>query len=394
MAVSMAVCPARQEQAETNKQKRVFRFETFKIEIFFATRFAMGGGAPLEYLNKKTWHPGRLQNRERVWLAEESAAAEQRKVDELRAEREEERAREELEALAQGAGVRKREEKLDWMYQGGVGAAKKVEEELLQQEKDDEARQAREEREKSGGREHGHHRWLTQDGNKNNNNEIWQRLHGDPLMMMKQQEMQARRSIVSNPIKMDAVRRRVEDEKRRKDEKKRSKRDRKEKKEGKEKKKERKEGREHKRGRRPDDRRGDRHDNGDKTQARPTEHQPSYGLSHSASAPEHLKSRTNTTAIEETKKRLEDAARRHEEETRVEEQRHATRRSHHTKTTRHKAKTSDLSEEEKKRRLEEMVHNSTHVDTVRRSRVETHAKTAQAEEHALLHEHQNQNRPR
>ncbi len=384
----------------------------------------MGGGAPLGYLNKKTWHPGRIQNQERVWLAEQTAAAEQRKVDELRAEREEERAREELEALAQGAGVRKREEKLDWMYQGGVAASKKVEEEQLQREKDDEARLSREEREKSE-RERGHQRWLTQDGNTNTNNEIWQRLHGDPLMMMKQQEMQARRSIVSNPVKMDAVRRRVEDEKRRKDDKKRSKRERKEKKEGKEK----KEAREQKKSRRHEDnhhryednhhryednhhrhednhhRYEDRHNHTlnhshhhdhrrreeegtEEERVHPPGRTPNYGLSHSASAPEHLTSRTNTTAIEENRKRLEDAARRHEEEARLEEQRKTTRRGHHTKTARHKTKARDLSEDEKKRRLEEMMRNSTHVDIARRNRVETHTKTAQAEEHALL------NRPR
>jgi hypothetical protein len=354
----------------------------------------MGGGAPLEYLNKKTWHPGRTQNRERVWLAEQTAAEEQRKVDELRAERAEERAREELEALAQGAGARKREEKLDWMYQGGVGASKKVEEEQLQREKDEEARHAREEREKSE-QERGHRRWLTQDGNTNTNNEIWQRLHGDPLMMMKQQEMQARRSIVSNPVKMDAVRRRVEDEKRRKHEKKRSKRDRKEKREGKEKRKERKGteegGRAPTSSRRADNpHHHDKHD--DRNQARPTELQPTYGLSHSASAPEHLKSRTNTAAMEENRKRLEDAARRHEEDARLEEQRHSTRRTHQTKRAHHKTRPNDLPEEEKKRRLEEMMQNSNHVEMARRSRVEAHTTTAQAEERALLQTHHH--RPR
>ena len=350
----------------------------------------MGGGAPLEYLNKKTWHPGRTQNRERVWLAEQAAAAEQRKVDELRAEREEERAREELEALAQGAGVRKREEKLDWMYQGGVAASKKVEEEQLQQAKEDEARQAREDKEK-GERERGHQRWLSHDDNTTTNNEIWQRLHGDPLMMMKQQEMQARRSIVSNPVKMDAVRRRVEDEKQRRDERKRSKRDRKEKKEkknGEEKGEEKGEGKEHKKSQRHHEDRHHRHEDHRRKEeeARETGYTTHYGLSHSASAPEHLKSR-NSSAIEENRKRLEDAARRHEEEARLEEERRSNRRSHHARSSGYKAKTKDLSEEEKKRRLEEMMRNSNHVDVARRTRVETHSRTAEAEERALLSRH-------
>lgn len=40
-------------------------------------------------------------------------------------------------------------------------------------------------------------------------NEVWQRLHSDPLFAIKQQEAAARRSIVANPVKMQAIKQQV-----------------------------------------------------------------------------------------------------------------------------------------------------------------------------------------
>lgn len=65
----------------------------------------MGGG--LGFLNKKTWHPGRMQNQERLWKAEEDAAAEQRSLAELRTKIEDERGREELRQAAIAGGHQK-----------------------------------------------------------------------------------------------------------------------------------------------------------------------------------------------------------------------------------------------------------------------------------------------
>lgn len=76
----------------------------------------MGGGD----LNlKKSWHPQTLRNVEKVWKAEQKHEAERRKIEELQRELQEERAREEMQRYAEDMGtVRKREEKLEWMYQG------------------------------------------------------------------------------------------------------------------------------------------------------------------------------------------------------------------------------------------------------------------------------------
>ncbi|GBN45317.1 Pre-mRNA-splicing factor CWC25 [Araneus ventricosus] len=76
----------------------------------------MGGGD----LNlKKSWHPSTLRNIERVWKAEQKHEAEKQKIEQLQKELAEERAREEIQQFAEDQGViKKKEEKLDWMYQG------------------------------------------------------------------------------------------------------------------------------------------------------------------------------------------------------------------------------------------------------------------------------------
>ena len=57
----------------------------------------------LSFLLKKPWHPARIQNQEKVWKREQEAAAEQ-KLEDLRAQYEEERKNEEYLGLARSAG--------------------------------------------------------------------------------------------------------------------------------------------------------------------------------------------------------------------------------------------------------------------------------------------------
>ncbi|UYV79520.1 CWC25 [Cordylochernes scorpioides] len=68
---------------------------------------------------KKSWHSSTLRNMERVWKAEQKHEAEKKKIEQLQRELAEERAKEEMRNFAENQGViRKRTEKLDWMYQG------------------------------------------------------------------------------------------------------------------------------------------------------------------------------------------------------------------------------------------------------------------------------------
>ena len=64
----------------------------------------MGGG--LTFLNKKTWHPGRMQNQEEKWKREQAAEKEAKKLAEIRTQIEQERQREELHQVAIAAGVK------------------------------------------------------------------------------------------------------------------------------------------------------------------------------------------------------------------------------------------------------------------------------------------------
>uniref|UniRef100_A0A8C4TFL5 CWC25 spliceosome associated protein homolog n=1 Tax=Erpetoichthys calabaricus TaxID=27687 RepID=A0A8C4TFL5_ERPCA len=67
----------------------------------------------------------------RVWKAEQKHEAEQKKINELQKELQQERAREEMQRYAESTGaVKKKDDRLDWMYQG-PGSHIKQEEYLM-----------------------------------------------------------------------------------------------------------------------------------------------------------------------------------------------------------------------------------------------------------------------
>lgn len=59
----------------------------------------------LKFLNKKGWHTGSLRNIENVWKAEQKHDAEQKKLEELRKQIQEERERSEYRLLQEQAGL-------------------------------------------------------------------------------------------------------------------------------------------------------------------------------------------------------------------------------------------------------------------------------------------------
>lgn len=342
----------------------------------------MPKGGPLAFLNKKTWHPGRIQNQEKVWLKEQEAAKEQQKLEDLKKQIEEERAREELDALAQAAGVKKREEKLDWMYQGGVGAkmdANQRTEDMIKNEPVVATGEVDRRALPS----------FYEKDDPSSANEIWQRLHGDPLMIMKQQELQARRSIVSNPVKMDAIKKKVDerfDEERRRKRKHRRHREH-EDGEGRKERKERKE-RHRDTERSENKRRSEREQRRDSThrshheegeQGRPSS---GYGISFSAAAPDAVRRKDRSKGIEENRARLEEAARRRAEEDKAPRDTHR-RRGH---------RTGSMTEEEKQRRLAEMKDAANHVDSMRTKRVSDYDTRVRREDSEYHSAHRNSSR--
>src|ERR1700761_3215807 len=81
----------------------------------------MGGDLNL----KKSWHVSLMSNQRKVWEAEKTALDERKKVEQLRREREEERAIEELQRLQEASGNSGSRPtinpKIAWMYQGASG---------------------------------------------------------------------------------------------------------------------------------------------------------------------------------------------------------------------------------------------------------------------------------
>jgi len=81
----------------------------------------MGGDLNL----KKSWHVSLMSNQRKVWEAEKVALDERKKVEQLRREREEERAIEELQRLQEASGNSGSRPtinpKIAWMYQGASG---------------------------------------------------------------------------------------------------------------------------------------------------------------------------------------------------------------------------------------------------------------------------------
>ncbi|EAW13906.1 U2-type spliceosomal complex subunit CWC25 [Aspergillus clavatus NRRL 1] len=73
----------------------------------------MGGDLNL----KKSWHPSLLRNQERVWAEEKRALEERKRIDQLRRERDEERQIQELQRLQEASGAPRQQNRVDWMYQ-------------------------------------------------------------------------------------------------------------------------------------------------------------------------------------------------------------------------------------------------------------------------------------
>lgn len=186
---------------------------------------------------KKSWHPQTLRNVEKVWKAEQKAEAESKKIEQLRKELEEERAREEMQRHAVQQGIAKKKgERLDWMY---AAAAGQVDHEmyLLGKPVDkavDPMAQENEEDSTAPGAS------FMNDTGANSVNDLAAKVRDDPLFLIKKKEEEKRKELLHNPVKMKQLKQMLQanlekSKKKKKDKKKKSKRE----KEGKTKRKER-----------------------------------------------------------------------------------------------------------------------------------------------------------
>ncbi|XP_078080278.1 pre-mRNA-splicing factor CWC25 homolog [Mustelus asterias] len=164
----------------------------------------MGGGD----LNlKKSWHPQTLKNVERVWKAEQKHEAEKKKIEELQKELREERAREEMQRYAEDSGaLKKKSDRLDWMYQG-PGSMVNKEEYLLGRPIDKYATDKMVDEESGPSTETGllPGSIFTATG-ANSALDMASKIREDPLFMIRKREEEKKREVLTNPMKMKMIR--------------------------------------------------------------------------------------------------------------------------------------------------------------------------------------------
>ncbi|XP_036176522.1 pre-mRNA-splicing factor CWC25 homolog [Myotis myotis] len=154
---------------------------------------------------KKSWHPQTLRNVEKVWKAEQKHEAERKKIEELQQELQEERAREEMQRYAEDVGaVKKKEEKLDWMYQGPGGMVNR-DEYLLGRPIDKYVFEKMEEKE-AGCSETGLLPGsIFAPSGANSLLDMASKIREDPLFIIRKKEEEKNREVLNNPVKMKKI---------------------------------------------------------------------------------------------------------------------------------------------------------------------------------------------
>ncbi|BAF24068.1 pre-mRNA-splicing factor CWC25 homolog [Oryza sativa Japonica Group] len=176
----------------------------------------------MKFLNKKGWHTGSLRNIERVWVAEEKEKEEQRKIQELKKQQDEEREKAAFRKLQEDAGLKPRQERLDFLYESGLAVGKGSSEgfQALQPSAPAAAAAASSSAQASAGSSKAAAPGALFEDKPQSANDAWRKLHTDPLLLIRQREQDAIARIKNNPIKMAEIKKSVEAEKKQKEEKK------------------------------------------------------------------------------------------------------------------------------------------------------------------------------
>ncbi|MCO5561128.1 hypothetical protein L7F22_014749 [Adiantum nelumboides] len=85
----------------------------------------------LKFLNKKGWHTGSLRNIENVWKAEQKHEAENRKLEELKKQINDEREAQEFRLLQEQAGLVPKQERLEFLYDSGLSVGRSATDDYL-----------------------------------------------------------------------------------------------------------------------------------------------------------------------------------------------------------------------------------------------------------------------
>ncbi|CAH1249034.1 CWC25 [Branchiostoma lanceolatum] len=158
----------------------------------------MGGGD----LNlKKSWHPQTLRNIERVWKAEQKHEDERRKIEQLQNELKEEKAREDMRMFAEEQGaVRKKDDRLNWMYQGQPEVNR--DDYLLGKPIDKAIQEVTVGKSEDPGLADNVPGASFSQSNVNSAVDMAAKIREDPLFAIKQREQQSKKELLNNPVKM------------------------------------------------------------------------------------------------------------------------------------------------------------------------------------------------
>lgn len=158
----------------------------------------MGGDLNL----KKSWHPVLMSNQKRVWEEEQKALEERKKIDLIMKERAEERQIQELQELQEAAGGKKRQSKVDWMYNGPssdqVGTTEEMEGYLLGKRRIDGLLKGTENQklEKAATEES-----FIAVQNANTLRDTAAKVREDPMLAIKKQQQAAYEAMMNDPVK-------------------------------------------------------------------------------------------------------------------------------------------------------------------------------------------------
>ncbi|XP_048323544.1 uncharacterized protein LOC107404901 [Ziziphus jujuba] len=168
----------------------------------------------LKFLNKKGWHTGSLRNIENVWKAEQKHDAEQKKLEELRKQIQEERERSEFRLLQEQAGLVPKQERLEFLYESGLavgkGGASEGFKALEAFPKNDDAPSTSS---ASASMQQSSVPGALFEDKPQSANDSWRKLHSDPLLMIRQREQEALSRIKNNPVQMAIIRKSVDEKK-------------------------------------------------------------------------------------------------------------------------------------------------------------------------------------
>lgn len=166
----------------------------------------------LKFLNKKGWHTGSLRNIENVWKAEQKHEAEQKKLEELRKQIQEERERSEFRQLQEQAGLVPRQERLEFLYDSGLAVGKGSSSgfESLSKPTEPVTTAVTTAEPSYSSKPQASVPGALFEDKPQSSNDAWRKLHSDPLLMIRQREQEALARVKNNPVQMAMIRKSVE----------------------------------------------------------------------------------------------------------------------------------------------------------------------------------------